>query len=315
MSGLDDHRRIAAIQRLPTLPRALFLLHNFYGVDIDAMVQELGADRTQVTACLADARAVVRGHVCYADPVPGVGAAARELGARLQRGFRQSLETAFAECGYPGKVEWPEPSADIAVDEAAAAAFIVAQLPPPLRRAVARSRRADVAAADLWRFAGFWRRVRRRRLLRVTEALGCAGWQRFDQWLADRLVPDHRYPQGYSEHRRRRRPFPEERPMTEAERHGEAISDTVYIPEPLVGQPELIRHVWILFDHYGRSYEEIARLLGISVRRVDHLRRRAVYAILGVPYPSHAEDMSFRLMRMRLSFEWRRDIIRSVFHP
>src|SRR3546814_2259315 len=96
--------------------------------------------------------------------------------------------------------------ADRGGDQEAAAAFIVAELSAALRNAVMRSRRAGVATVDQWRFVVPWRRVRRRRLLRVNDALHCAGWQPFDEWLAESLVPERRYPQGYAIHRRRRRP-------------------------------------------------------------------------------------------------------------
>ncbi len=314
MSRLDDRHRGAMIEQLPALPRALFLLHNFYGVDVDAMADRLGADHARIAACLADTRAILWAHLRYTNEAPDMGAATLELEARLQREYRQSLQAAFAESGYPGEVAWPEPMADMATEQEAAAAFIVAQLPPALRRAVARSRRADVATVDQWRFAGFWRRVRRRRLLRVNDALHCAGWQPFDEWLATSLVPEQRYPQGWSAYRRRRRPLPEERPMTEAEQNGEEVADIVQIPERLVEQSELTRHVWIFFHLYGRPYDQIARLLGISRRRVKRLRERAEYAIIGKPYPSLAFRIHFALMRRRLSFAWRWDIIRSVFH-
>ena len=314
MTGLDARHRSAAIDRLPVLPRALFLLHNFYGVDVNTMAGALGADRAHIVACLADARAIVRAHVCYADPVPDVGPPTLALQTRLQRAYRQALEAAFTESGYPGEVAWPEPMADIAADQEAAAAFVVTALSAALREAVTRSRRAGVATADQWRFVAPWRRVWRRRLLRVNDALHCAGRQPFDEWLGERLVPDGRYPQGYVVHRRRRRPFPEERPPTEAEQNGEEIADIVQIPERLVEQPELTRHVWIFFHLYGRPYDEIARLFGISRRRVKRLREQAEYAIIGKPYPSLAFRIRFALMRKRLSFAWRWDIIRSAFY-
>src|SRR3546814_1051389 len=56
MSGLNNRCRIAAIRRLPALPRTLFLLHNFYGVDVDAIADRLGPDRTRIAACPVDAR-------------------------------------------------------------------------------------------------------------------------------------------------------------------------------------------------------------------------------------------------------------------
>src|SRR3546814_16835450 len=74
-----------------------FLLHNFYGVDVDAIADRLGTDRTRIAACLVDARRIVWAHIRYADDVPGMGAAPLELEARLQREYRQSLQAAFAE--------------------------------------------------------------------------------------------------------------------------------------------------------------------------------------------------------------------------
>ncbi|AJA11213.1 hypothetical protein SKP52_21800 [Sphingopyxis fribergensis] len=188
MSGLD-RQRCAAIERVPALPRTLFLLHNFYGVEIGAIAEELGANRDTINSCLMDARAIVWAHVCYKDSVPGVGPATAALQARLQQRYRQALATAFAESGSPGDILWPDPIAGIADDQEAAAAFILAQLPKALRKAVARSRRAGVATVDQWRFVGPWRRRRRDQLWRVNDALRGAGWQSFDEWLADPLFP------------------------------------------------------------------------------------------------------------------------------
>src|SRR3546814_2074945 len=77
-------------------------------------------------------------------------------------------------------------------------------------------------------------------------------------------------------------------------------ADIVQIPERLTRQPELTRHVWIFFHLYGRPYDEIARLLGISRRRAKCLRERAEYAVIGQPYSS----LAFRLDRKstRLNF-------------
>ncbi|KTE07143.1 MULTISPECIES: hypothetical protein [unclassified Sphingopyxis] len=313
MTGHDERRR-NAILSLPALSRALFLLHNFYGVEIGEMAGELGVNRDIIHTCLADARAIVRAHVCYTDPVPGIGSATAALQARLQRDYRQTIAAAFAESGYPNNIAWPDPIADIAADEEAATAFLVAQLSALLRKAVVRSRRAGVAAVDQWRFVGPWCRRRRDRLLRVNDALRCSGWQPFDEWLADRMVSDHRYPHGYADFRRRRRPLPEERPMTAAEADGDEIADTVQIPVRLVEQPELTRHVWIFFHHYGRSYEEIGRRLGIGRADVERRRAQAEYAILGADYPSLASRICFKLMVKRLSFEWRWEVIRSALY-
>lgn len=313
MTGLD-HRRSAAIDRLPVLPRTLFLLHNFYDVGLGAMADTLGEDRDTIVACLVEARAIVRAHVCYTEQAPGIRPSTAALQARLQRDYRRALETAFAESGYSGDVSWPVPPAGIAADEEVAAAFVVALLPTSMQRAVACSYQSDVATVDLWRAVWPWRRCRRERLLRVTDALRCSGWEPFDEWLAERLMPGRRYPHGNEEYRRRRRPLPDERPRTEAEKNGAEIADTVQIPERLAGEPELTRQVWILFHLYGRPYEEIARRLGISRRRVERLRERADYATIGMSYPSLGERIRFDLMVMRLGLEIRWKIFRSVFH-
>lgn len=306
-------RRIEAVESLPPLPRTLFLLHNFYGVDVGTIADILGEDQDIIAACLADARTIVRAHVCYTEPVPNVGPSTAALQVQLQQDYRRWLETAFAEAGYPGTVDWPIPD-DITADEAAAATFIVALLPAFMQRTVARSRRGDVATVDLWSTVWLFRRCRRRLLLRVTEALRCAGWEPFDIWLAERLMPGRRYPHGYAEHRRRRRLLPEERPLTEVETNRAEIADSVQIPERLADQPERMRQVWILFHLYGRPYEEIARRLGISGGCARRLREQAEYAIGGWPYPSLVQHIRFDLMVMRLGLEIRWRIFRSVFY-
>lgn len=313
MAGHDERRR-TAIASLPALLRALFLLHNFYGVEIGEMAGELGVNRDVIHTCLADARAIVRAHVCYTEPVPDVRQPTVTLQARLRQDYRRSLETAFAESGYRGEIIWPDPIADIRADQEAAAEFLIPQLPASLRNAVARSRRTGVATVDLWRYAWPWRRYRREHLLRVTEALQCAGWEPFDEWLAERVMPGRRYPHGYAEHRRRRRLLPEERPLTEAERNGEKIADKVQIPERLISQPELTRQVWILFNCYGRQSEEIAQRLGINRRCVKRLRERADYAIIDMSYPSLGERIRFDVMVMRIGLQLKWDIIRSAFY-
>src|SRR3546814_9199760 len=125
MSGLNNRCRIAAIRRLPALPRTLFLLHNFYGLDDDAIADRLGTDRTHIAACLVDARRIVWAHLRSADDVPGMGGAPPEPKARLQREYRQSHQAAFAASCNPGEVSWPDPLADMGDDQEAAAAFIV----------------------------------------------------------------------------------------------------------------------------------------------------------------------------------------------
>ena len=102
--------------------------------------------------------------------------------------------------------------------------------------------------------------------------------------------------------------------MTEAERNGEEVADIVQIPERLASQPKLTRQVWIIFHLYGRPYDEIARRLGISRRRVGRLRERAEYAVIGQRYPPLWERVRFDLMVMRLGLECRWEIIRSAFY-
>src|SRR3546814_16015367 len=109
------------------------------------MADTLGNDSDTIAACLADARAILRAHVCYTDPVPGVRPPTATLQARLQQDYRCSPATTFAESGYPGEIAWPDPPADIPGDEETAAAFIVSALPAALRRAV-RPRRPGAVA-------------------------------------------------------------------------------------------------------------------------------------------------------------------------
>lgn len=315
MIMLNERYRTAILQ-LPPLPRALFLLHNFHNVGLDGMAERLGAAPEAIAACFAEARAMVHAHVCFREArrfnPDRRGRSIAELEARLQDEYRRSLETAFTESGYVGTVDWADRSAGIDADEVAAAAFIVTLLPGELRKAAAKAQRTDVAAVDLWRSIGPWRRWSRRRLLRVTEAVGCAGWQRFDEWLARRITPGRPYPHGYREPpQRRRRLLPEERPVGENEAE---VADMVRVPERLMSQPLRTQQVWVLFHHYGRPVEEIARRLDLGPRRVERLRERAVYAILGMSYPPLWERISFDLMVMRIGLQLKWDIIRSIFY-
>src|SRR3546814_14666571 len=122
---------------------------------------------------------------------------------------------------------------------------------------------------------------------------------RISDWSSDVCssdLPERRYPQGYAIHRRRRRPLQEERPPTEAEQNGEEIADIVQIPERLVEQTDLTRHVWVLFHIYGRSLDEIARRVGISSRRAKRLRAQGTFATPVAPYPSLASQLHFALI-------------------
>ena len=310
------NRRTEAVENLPPLPRTLFLLHNFYNVGLDDMAARLGAGPDAISACFAEARAMVHAHVCFREArrfnPDRRGRPIAELEARLQHEYRRSLETAFAESGYGGAVDWPGRSAGIGADEVAAAAFIVALLPGELHKATTKAPRTGVTAVDLWRFIGPWRPWSRRRLLRVTEAVRCAGWQPFDEWLARRIAPARLYPHGNREPPQRlRRLLHEEGPVGE---NAAEVADTVRVPERLMSQPLGTQQVWVLFHHYERSVEEIARRLGLGRRRVERLRERADFAIIGMSYPSLGERIRFDLMVMRLGLELKWEIFRSIFY-
>lgn len=303
--SIHDEMRRAAIQRLPALPRALFLLHNFYDVDAGTMAERLAVDREGILACLAEARALIHRHQRHAradrfDPA-SEGLLIVPLEQQLRREYRAWLETVFAESGYAGAVAWPVPSVDIAADEEAAADFVLSCLADDLRKAVAGSRRRDTAMADLWRFVLPWRRILRDRLLRVTNELHCSGWEPFDIWLANRVAPERHYPGGYAEHRRLRRPLPEE--MTPPQ--GEWLLP--HWPEDAERQhrfdslPSLTQDVHALFHYYGRNSHEIAKRLHITRRSVKRRLHRIIYVMCGWPTPSIV-----RTLRFELNWRWER---------
>lgn len=298
MSIRDETRR-AAIQRLPALPRALFLLHNFYDVDAGTMAERLAADREGILACLAEARALIHRYQCHAsadrfDPA-NEGLPIVPLEQRLRREYRAWLETAFAECGYAGAVVWPDPPVDIAADEEAAAAFVLPFLADDLRKAVAGSRRPDTAMADLWRLVLPWRRILRDRLLRVTDELNCSGWEPFDIWLANRIAPERHYPGGCVAYRRLRRPLLEETTRPQ----GEWLLP--HWPEDAERQlrfdslPSLTQDVYALFHCYGRNSHEIARGLHITRCSVKRRLHRIIYVMCGWPVPSIVQTLCFEL--------------------
>lgn len=299
--SVRDEMRQAAIQQLPAFPRALFLLHNFYDVEVDTIAESLTADRRGVIACLAEARALIHRDHPHAQPdrldPTDAGLPAVRLEQRLRREYRARLETAFTESGYVGAVAWPDQSADIAADEEVAASFVLSFLPADLRKAVRGSRRLGTPMVELWRFAPPWRRILRDRLLRVTSELHCSGWETFGIWLANRIAPDRHYPGGYVEYRRLRRRLPEE--MTPPQ--GEWL--VPHWPEDadrqlrFNGLPGLTQDAYALFHCYGRNSHEIAKRLGITRWSVRQRLRSAVYAIGGWPIPPFFETLSFDLNR------------------
>ena len=302
MSWLNDVRH-EAIQNLPPLPRALFLLHNFYDVDVDVMAQSLVADRVEILACLSEARALIHRYRRYAPPKrfdsTDSGLPIARLERRLRKEYRAGLEAVFAGCGYRGAVAWPDPSADIAVDEEAAAAFILSSLPVSLRKAVAASQRPDTPIADLWRFALPWRRILRGRLLRVANDLQCSGWEPFDTWLANRIAPDRHYPHGYAEYRRLRRPSPQELDPPQEEWSWPHWPNDEERQQRFDSLPDLTQGAYVLFHLYGRNSPEIAQRLGISRRSVQRRIRRATYNMAGWPLPS-----LFSALRFELDWRW-----------
>jgi len=301
MSWLNDMRH-EAIRNLPAFPRTLFLLHNFYDVDVDIMAQNLAADRVEILACLSEARAVIHRYRRCARPEridpADAGLPVARLERRLRLDYRAGLEAVFAGCGYRGAVAWPDPSTDIAADEEAAAVFILASLPAPLRKAVAASRRPGTATADLWRFSLPWRRLLRDRLLRVANELHCSGWEPFDAWLANRIVPDRHYPHGLPGYRRLRRPSPQELDPQQEQWSWPSWPHDEERQQRFDSLPDLTQGAYVLFHLYGRNSPEIAQRLGISRGSVQRRIRRATYNMAGWPLPSLCSTLRFE-------FDWR----------
>ena len=302
MSYLDK-QRCAAMDSLPVLPRGLFRLHNFYDVDAEAMAEGLIADVESILLCLAEAPALIHRHNPNEGPdrfdSEKAGLPIAQLETRLRREYRERLESNFAESGYAGNIEWPDPFTDITADEEAAAAFVISFLSRPLRVAEARSRRTNIATVDLWRFAPPWRRLLRRRLSRITDAVRCAGWVPFDVWLANQIAPNRHYPHGYVLYQRRRRPLPDETIVASpAQKENCAPQAPSEAQRRFNTLPSLTQDAYLLFDHYGRSIDEISMQLGVGRRSVNRRIRRAIYAIGGWPLPSLVRTIGFEL-------EWR----------
>jgi AraC-like DNA-binding protein len=106
MSWLNDMRR-EAIRDLPAFPRTLFLLHNFYDVDVDVMAQSLVVDRGEILACLSETRSLIHRYRPYARPErfdpTNAGLPIARLERPLREEYRAGLEAVFAGCGYRGE--------------------------------------------------------------------------------------------------------------------------------------------------------------------------------------------------------------------
>lgn len=309
MSFAED-RRVGAVRALPDLSRTLFLLHNFYNVEIAAMAEGLGTDVESIAACLAEARIAILHHRRYPATFKPGQRVTTALTEGLQGEYRASLEAAFEECGYVGVVPWSHASVSVIEDQEAAASFIVSMLHQSLRKAAARLHADGIAVTDLWRRVRPWQRVRRNRLLQVDRELRCSGWQTFESWLADRVAPECHYPEGYALPRRLRRPLPEAEdpawqrlwlPHWPDDPDRQARFDKL---------PSLTQQVYGLFELGGRNSHEIARRLDISRRGVRRRHDRACYAVAGWTYPGLAWHIDFAvrmkciLWRSRVRKAW-----------
>lgn len=278
----DDRQHAIAIGKLPALPRVLFRLHNFYGVDIGTMVDTLATDADTILACLADARAMIhRQFPAWAHERPtsaDICPRAMDLERRLRLDYRAFLEVAIAECGHADPIPWPESPATIEADSEAAAQFVVRFLHPPLQRTYARSSAPDIETVSLWRHVARWRWRDRQRLLQLAHEIRLSGWQAFDAWLADRIASDLLYPSRLPMPRTLRRPLPEE---LDPSREGYCV---VCWPDDPARQrrfgrlPRLTLHIFSLNRLYGRSYAEIGRRFGLTQIEVRKHMRKAISA-------------------------------------
>jgi DNA-directed RNA polymerase specialized sigma24 family protein len=314
--SFDEDRRAAAIRALPVLPRTMFLLHNFYDVEVAAMAEGIGTDATSIVACLAEARSAIFRHWPRLDGEQHAARASATtvavLGERLRLDYRASLEAAFIECGYIGPVLWPATGNDVHDDENAAATFIVSQLHPSLRAAVARLQCEGVGTLDLWQSVRPWRRIMRDRLLQVASELRCSGWQTFETWLADRIAPERYYPDGVMSSSRLRRPLPGEMDSAEPGHWLPHWPDDAARQARFDTLPIVTQHVYGLFHVSGRNSHEIARRLSISRRSVRRRRDRSFYAVAGWTYPNLAWRVYLAVSGKRTLWAYRLRRIRAA---
>lgn len=300
-----DRSRIEALRGLPILPRVLFDLYAFDDIDPAEMARGLGADIASITLCLAEARGMIvarRLHrpLCRFDPAT-IGGPIAQLEHDMRRQYRQWLEATMIASGYDGAIQWPALSVDDDAEREAIAALILPDLPAKVRRAVARSGPRGIAAM-VWRYVPPWRTVMRHHLDRLAREVRHSGWLPYDAWLANRIAPDHHYPDGLPIPRVVRRPLGhEETPVDHAE------EESVYSPVPIEKQerfdrlPVLTRQAYFLLRHYGRTADEIAERLGIGRWSVKRRIRIALFVVItGAPPPIwHTVSFEFKL-------QWRR---------
>jgi hypothetical protein len=309
----DDKRHATAIGPLPTLPRVLFRLHNFYGVDIAVMAETLATDEASILACLDEARTMIdrqfpiweRQH-----PTPSAGSPTTRLEQRLRLDYRSSVEASFAEGGYVGTISWPAPSTSIEADEEAAARFVLKFLRQPLQRAPSLAAKPGVATTDLRRHIPPWRWVLRRQLREIACEIYCSGLRRFDLWLADRIAPDLSYPSRLVILPHRRRALPEELNPPQEGYHLPCWPGDAARQQRFDRLPDLTQHVAALTLLYGRSRYEIARRLGISRRSVTHHHRKAIVVLAFPPRRPFAKEivhgtrLGWRLLRKKARKSW-----------
>lgn len=314
-----EERWLAAMRLLPALPRTLFRLSNFYNVEPMAMANALDTDMGSVTLCLAEARSML-GTCAFLQPpdrfpADGTGLRIAELERSLRQQYRRSCEITLAESGYAGIIAWPDPIAAIEADEEAAAAVVVSALPKALRQAVYRSCRLGIATVDLQRHVSPWRRSLRRSLGWVQLEIRYAGWQPFDEWLADRIASDRCYPHGYRTVLVRRRPLPDEQPgMVEPDLEDPPTKAQIEMQARFDRLPALTQRAFILFRRYGRTDAEIARTLSLTQRSVTRRIQRALFAICDWPAPSPALSLLFELCsRLQVLPRWFRTVRAALY--
>lgn len=300
-----DRNRVEALRGLPMLPRVLFDLYAFDNIDPAEMARGLGADIASITLCLAEARDMIvaqRLHrpPCRLDPATSGRPIAR-LEHDTRRQYRQWLEATMTASGYDGAIQWPALSADDDAEREAVAALILSGLPTMVRRAVARSD-ARGFSAMVWRYVPPWRTMTRHHLDRLAREVRHSGWLPYDVWLANRIAPDHHYPDGLPVPHVVRRPLPDEKTAVDhAEEEGAYSLVPIAMQERFDRLPVLTRQAYFLLRHYGRTADEIAERLGIARWSVKRRIRIALFVVItGAPPPIwHTVSFEFKL-------QWRR---------
>lgn len=300
-----DRNRVEALRELPILPRVLFDLYAFDNIDPAEMARGLGADIASIKLCLAEARRMIvaqRLHQprCRFDPAT-IARPIAQLEQNTRRQYRQWLEATMIASGYDSAIQWPALSADDDAEREAIAALILSGLPAKVRRAVARSDARGISAM-VWRYVPPWRSVTRHHLDRFAREVRHSGWLPYDIWLANRIAPDHHYPDGLPVPRVIRRPLGhEEVAVDHAEQGGAHSLEPITMQECLGRLPALTREAYFLHQRYGRTADEIAERLGIARWSVKRRIRVALFVVITGSPPSMRHTLSFEF-----KLQWRR---------